>query len=151
MSWGVARGPSLWTRSVLNAKGTYPESGWVITSWAQTLQSLGTVTGARHQEIQCRLHNPDIESRVMYMCCVVVVYMILVIMRKIAWFLFIIELHDSFNQISLSLLFVFMPCVVCFLLRWSPFRWEHMWLQCQRHLWRMRNHRFRWELLQWSY
>jgi len=32
-----------------------------------TLQSLGTVTGARHQEIQCCLHNPDIESRVIYM------------------------------------------------------------------------------------
>jgi len=28
------------------------------------------VIGASHQEIQCRLHNPDIESRVMYMWCV---------------------------------------------------------------------------------
>jgi len=42
----------------------------VITPSVQTLQSLGTVTGERHQEIQCRLHNPDIESRVIYMYCV---------------------------------------------------------------------------------
>ncbi|QCD93298.1 hypothetical protein DEO72_LG5g1371 [Vigna unguiculata] len=45
--------------------GTYPGSGWVITPWVQTLQSLGTIAGASHQEIRCRLHNPDIESRVM--------------------------------------------------------------------------------------
>jgi len=49
--------------------GTYPGSGWVITPCVQTLQSLGTVAGASHQEIRCRLHNPDIESRVMCMCC----------------------------------------------------------------------------------
>jgi len=73
MSWGVARGPSLWTWSVLDAKETYPVSGRVITPCVQTLQSLGTFTGASHQEIQCHLHNPDIESRVMYLCCVVVV------------------------------------------------------------------------------
>ena len=35
----------------------------------KTLQSSGTVTGASHQELQCLLHNPDIESRVMNMCC----------------------------------------------------------------------------------
>jgi len=62
MSWGVAGGSSFWTGSVLDAKGTYLGSGWVITPWAQTLQSLGTFTGACHQEIQCRLHNSDIES-----------------------------------------------------------------------------------------
>jgi len=28
-----------------------------------TLQSLGTVTGASRKELQCSLHNPDIESR----------------------------------------------------------------------------------------
>ena len=49
--------------------GTYPGSGWVITPCVQTLQSLGTVAGASHQEIRCHLHNPHIESRVMYMCC----------------------------------------------------------------------------------
>ena len=49
--------------------GTYLGSGWVITLCVQTLQSLGTVAGASHQEIRCRLYNPDIESRVMYMCC----------------------------------------------------------------------------------
>jgi len=38
--------------------------------------------------------------------CVVVVYMILVIMRKIAWFLFIIELHDSLIRLAY-------PCFLC--------------------------------------
>ena len=66
MSGAVAGGPSLWTRSVIDAKGTYLGSGWVITPCVQTLQSLGIVTGASHQEIRCRLHNPDIEFRVMY-------------------------------------------------------------------------------------
>ena len=51
--------------SVTDAKGTYLGTGWVITPCVQTLQSLGTFTGASHPEIQCRLHNPDIESRVM--------------------------------------------------------------------------------------
>jgi len=37
----------------------------VITPCVQTLQSLGTVAGASHQELQCRLHNPDIESRIL--------------------------------------------------------------------------------------
>ena len=86
-------------------------SGWVITPCVQTLQSLGTFTGASHPEIQCRLHNPDIESSVIYMhylcgglCdsgendkdCI------------------IIELYDSFNHISLPLLSVCLSCVVCF-------------------------------------
>ena len=52
---------------VLDANGTYPVSGWVITPCVQTLQSLGTFTGASHLEIQCRLHNSDIESRVIYL------------------------------------------------------------------------------------
>jgi len=129
MSWGVAGGPSLWTWSVLDAKETYPGSGWVITPWAQTLQSLGTFTGASHQEVWCRLHNPDIESRVIYLYCVcgglrdsgvnekdcmVSVY------NWIAWF-FLIRLAY--------------PCFLCFglvlyvfVLWWSPFRWEQMWL-----------------------
>jgi len=38
--------------------------------------------------------------------CAVVVYMILVIMRKIAWFLFIIELHDSLIRLAY-------PCFLC--------------------------------------
>ena len=54
---------------VLDAKGTYLVSGWVIIPCVQTLQSLGTFTGASHPEIQCRLHNPDIESRVIYLYC----------------------------------------------------------------------------------
>ena len=37
----------------------------MITPCVQTLQSLGIVTGASHQELQCRLHNPDIESRIL--------------------------------------------------------------------------------------
>jgi len=41
----------------------------VITPCAQTLYSLGTVTGASHQELQCLLHNLDVEYRVMYMYC----------------------------------------------------------------------------------
>jgi len=39
----------------------------VITLYVQTLQSLRTVTGAHHQEIRCRLHDLDIESRVIYL------------------------------------------------------------------------------------
>jgi len=39
---------------------------------------------------------------------------ILVKMRKIALFLFIIELYDSFNQIILPLLSVCLSRVVCF-------------------------------------
>ena len=33
----------------------------------QSQTGRGTVTGARHQKIRCRLHNPDIESRVIYL------------------------------------------------------------------------------------
>jgi len=89
-----------WSMNLIRHRGdgTYLGSGWVITPCVQTLQSLGTVTGASHQEIRCRLHNPDIESKVMYM--------ILVIMRKIAWFLFIIELHDSLIRLAY-------PCFLC--------------------------------------
>ena len=57
---------------VLDAKGTYPGNGRVINPCVQTLQSLGTVAGASHQELQCRLHNPDIESRILIVgLCVV--------------------------------------------------------------------------------
>jgi len=42
MSRGVVGGPSVWTRSVIDAKGTYPKSGWVITPYAQTQQVLET-------------------------------------------------------------------------------------------------------------
>jgi len=141
MSWGVAGGPSLWTWSSLRREGDLPCERSGDNSLCPTLQSLGTVTCASHPEIQCRLHNPDIESRVIYLhcgcgglCdsgenekdCMISVY------NWTAWFL---------NQISLPLLFVFLSCVVCFLLRWSPIRWEHMWLQCQRHFWRMKSHR----------
>jgi len=112
MSWGVAGGPRRWTWSSLDVEGTYPGNGRVNTPCVQTLQSLGTVTGASHPEIQCRLHNPDIESRVTYMCCgglydsgdnekncMVSVY------KWTAWFL---------NQISLPLLVVCLSRVVCF-------------------------------------
>jgi len=51
-------------------EGTYPGNGRVNTPCVQTLQSLGTIAGAGHQEIRCRLHNPDIESRVIYLHCV---------------------------------------------------------------------------------
>ena len=50
--------------------GIYLESGWVNTPCAKTLQSLGTISSASHQELQCHLHNPDIESRMV--CCVMV-------------------------------------------------------------------------------
>ena len=55
---------------VLDAKGTYPGNGRVKTPCVQTLKSLGIVAGASHQELQCRLHNPDIESRIMQLSCV---------------------------------------------------------------------------------
>ena len=124
MSWGVAGGHRHWTWSSLDVEGTYLGNGRVNTPCVQTLQSLRTVTGASHQEIWCRLHNPDIESRVVYMCCGGLYdygdnekdYMVSVY-NWTAWFL---------NQISLPLLFVFLSCVVCFLLRWSPIRWEQM-------------------------
>ena len=47
---------------VLDVEGTYPGNGQVNTPCVQTLQSLGTVTGASHQELQRHLHDPDIES-----------------------------------------------------------------------------------------
>ena len=56
--------------SVTDAKGTYLGSGWVITPCVQTLQSLGTFTGPSYPEIQCRLHHPDIETKVIYLHCV---------------------------------------------------------------------------------
>jgi len=69
MSGGVAGGPSLWTRFSHRRKGDLPWEWLGDNPLCPNLQSLGTVTGASHQEIQCRLHNPDIESRVLYMCC----------------------------------------------------------------------------------
>jgi len=41
MSGGVAGGPSLWTRSVIDTKGTYPGSGWMITPCAQNSAEFG--------------------------------------------------------------------------------------------------------------
>jgi len=41
MSGGVAGGPSLWTWSIIDAKGTYPGSGWVITPCAQNSAKFG--------------------------------------------------------------------------------------------------------------
>ena len=41
MSRGVAGGPSLWTRSVIDANETYPGSGWVITLCAQNSAKFG--------------------------------------------------------------------------------------------------------------
>jgi len=50
---------------------------------------------------------------------------------------------------NISLFTLAYPCFLCFylvlyvfLLRWSPFLWERMWLQCQRHFWRMMGHHF---------
>jgi len=51
MSGGVAGGPGLWTRSVIDVKGlTLGVVGWILLV-PKTQQSLGTVTGARHQEL----------------------------------------------------------------------------------------------------
>jgi len=69
MSWGVARGPSLWTWSSLRREGDLPCEWLGDNPCVQTLQSLGTFTGASHPEIQCRLHNQDIKSRVIYLHC----------------------------------------------------------------------------------
>ena len=41
MSGGVAGGPSLWIRSVIDVKGTYPGSGWVNTPYAQNSAEFG--------------------------------------------------------------------------------------------------------------
>jgi len=41
MSGGVTGGPSLWTRSVIDVKGTYPGSGWVNTPCAQNSAEFG--------------------------------------------------------------------------------------------------------------
>jgi len=122
MSWGVAGGPSRWTWLVLDAKGTYLGSGRVITPCAQTLQSLGTVTGACHQEIQCRLHNPDIQSRVMYLCYVVMhlsnyndyEHNWLIFIIWTAWFLLFKLAYPSC-----------LCCPICMFspLQWSPYNW----------------------------
>jgi len=41
--------------------------GW-IPLVPKTLQSLETVISASHRELQCHLHNSDIESRTMMLC-----------------------------------------------------------------------------------
>jgi len=117
--------------------------------------TLGTVGWILHVSRLCRVWEPSQvqatkTSDVAYIIrilslesciCVVVVYMILVIMRKIAWSLFIIEQHDSLIRLSY-------PCFLCSCLVLYVsfcddhlFRWEQMWLQCQRHFWRMKSHR----------
>jgi len=68
MSGGVVGGPSLWTRSVIDVKGTYLGSGWVNTPCAQNSVEFGTVISASYRELQCQLHNPDIESGLVIMC-----------------------------------------------------------------------------------
>jgi len=68
MLGGVAGGSSLWIWSVIDVKGTYlGVVGW-IPLVPKTLQSLEIVIGASHQELQCHLHNPDIEYRIVIAC-----------------------------------------------------------------------------------
>jgi len=99
----------------------------MITPWGQTLQSLETITGVCHQEVQCHLHNPDIESRVIYIYIYVCVCVCVLCCGDLSdsgenekdYMVFITELHVSFNQISLP--FLFSLCVLClvFFLQWS--------------------------------
>ena len=88
-------------------------SGWVITPCAQTLQSLGTFTGANHQELQCHLHNPDIESRIICLS-----YML--------WMILLCELY-SFSLISVSLPSLFMFVSLCVLL--CNDHWLLVWVE----------------------
>jgi len=44
----------------------------------KTLHSLGTVSSASHRELQCHLHNPDIESRRVWCVIVEINWMILI-------------------------------------------------------------------------
>jgi len=62
--------------------GIYLESGWVIPLVPKTLQSLGTVSSASHQELQCHLHNPDIESKMVFSVMVGINWMILSLCDK---------------------------------------------------------------------
>jgi len=45
--------------------GEYPLCLKLCRVWEP---SLGTVTSASHRELQCHLHNPDIESRMVMLC-----------------------------------------------------------------------------------
>jgi len=68
MSGGVAGGPNLWTRSVIDEKGVYLGSGWVNTPCAQNSAEFGNRHRCKPPRLQCHLHNPDIKSRMVMMC-----------------------------------------------------------------------------------
>ena len=94
MSWGVVGGPRRQTWSSLRRGGDLPWERWVNTPCVQTLQSLGTVTGASHQEFQRHLHNPDIESiNYDWIICY-------------EWFLWLRSVLMLFLSVSLPFLFV---------------------------------------------
>jgi len=107
MSGGVAGGPSLWTRFSHRREEDLPWEWLGDNPLCPNSAEFGNRHRSSHQEIRCRLHNSDIEFRVMYMCCGGLYDS--VIMRKIAWFLFIIELHDSLIRLAY-------PCFLCFCL-----------------------------------
>ena len=97
--------------------GTYPGSGWVITLVSKLCRvwEPSQVQATKRSDVAYIIRILSLES---CMCCgglydsgdnekdcMISVY------NWTAWFL---------NQISLPLLFVFLSCIVCFLLRWSP-------------------------------
>jgi len=107
MSWGVAGGPRRLTRSSLRRGGDLPWERSGEYPCVQTLQSLGTVTGASHQELQRHLHNPDIESMIYdWITCY-------------KW-------HLKLRNVLIFVLSVSLPFLLCVcfciipLLQWSP-------------------------------
>ena len=75
----------------------------MITPCAQTLQSFGIFTGSSHQELQCRLHNSDIKSKIIQLSYVL--WMVFILWT--AWF-FLISVSLPF-----SFMFVFLVCSPC--------------------------------------
>jgi len=51
-------------------------------------------------------------------------------------------MNISLFTLAYSCFLYFCLVLYVFLLRWSPFLWEQMWLQCQRQFWRMRSQGF---------
>jgi len=108
MSWGVAGGPSLWIWLSLRHEGDLP-CGWLGDNClCPNSAKFGKLHRCKPPRAQCRLHNPDIESRIIY---IIVICFWLIILIWIVWFLLIL--------VSSPFLFMSVfPYAFCLL--WSP-------------------------------
>ena len=107
-------GYTLW---VLSAKGIYLVSGWVITPWGQTLQSLGTTHRCKPPRDPMSLACIRI-IEFSVNCIFVYIYMPMCVMLVNR-----VKFSYEYFLVYISLPFFCVSVLFVFLWRWSPIRW----------------------------